>query len=98
MRLRAARSLLYAQADIAWNAALSGEVLSGIESAAVSATAFQVTDLCARAVNAAYRLASGSSVYAGGPVERRVRDMHAATQHAWNHSQHAAALGAALLG
>ena len=50
-------------------------------SARVRAAAVWATDAAARVVDTAYRSGGGSSVYATCPLQRRLRDIHAVTQH-----------------
>jgi len=79
--LRAARALLHADAQFAWNKAERGEPFSLLERARIRATATRVTGLATHVVNAAYTAAGGTSVYASSPLQRRLRDIHAVTQH-----------------
>jgi alkylation response protein AidB-like acyl-CoA dehydrogenase len=81
-RVRAARSLLFAAVADAWEAAQSGdgeipiELRAGIRLAATHAVA-----AAAAAVDVAYSLGGGSAIYETSPLQRRFRDVHAATQH-----------------
>ncbi|MFI5122649.1 MAG: hydroxylase, partial [Vicinamibacteria bacterium] len=81
-RVRAARSLLFAAVADAWEAAQSGdgqipiELRTGIRLAATHAVA-----AAAAAVDVAYSLGGGSAIYETSPLQRRFRDVHAATQH-----------------
>jgi alkylation response protein AidB-like acyl-CoA dehydrogenase len=81
LELESARALLYAQAEKAWAAAVAGEELTLFERATLRATAAQVTASSARVVDAAYTLAGGSAVFDSCPLQRRLRDVHTATQH-----------------
>jgi alkylation response protein AidB-like acyl-CoA dehydrogenase len=76
MTLRAARALLYAEA-----AGAEGAV-SGVDRAGLRATSPAVAAMSGTVVDAAYTLAGGSSVYDGAPLQRRMRDLRTATQHA----------------
>lgn len=98
MTLRAARALLYAQANEVWDAAVARRTMKEVDRVAMRATAFQVTNLASQTLNAAYRMAGGSSIYDDNPIQRRFRDMHAVSQHAWNGEQHPGALGQAMVG
>jgi hypothetical protein len=45
-------------------------------------TATWVTATCVRVVDACYILGGGSALYDTSPLQRRLRDIHAASQHA----------------
>ncbi|MBV9355159.1 MAG: acyl-CoA dehydrogenase, partial [Chloroflexi bacterium] len=81
--LRAARALLHADADAAWARACrgGGETFSLLERARFRATAARVASLATQVVDAAYTAGGGSSVYDSSPLQRRLRDIHALTQH-----------------
>ena len=79
--LRAGRALLHMDADFAWAKAERGEPFSLLERARIRATATRVTGLAAQVVDAAYTAGGGTSVYASSPLQRRLRDIHALTQH-----------------
>lgn len=95
MTLRAAQALLATQAAAAGDPDTPADPAQRAE---LRATAAQVTAMAAQVVDTAYGLSGGSAVYDAAPVQRRLRDMRAATQHfiAGRHSY--AALGALLLG
>jgi indole-3-acetate monooxygenase len=79
--LRAARALLYETAEAAW-ATASGMVPFDLEQRArIRAAAVWVTERAAAVVAFAYRSGGGSSIYATSPLQRRLRDIHALTQH-----------------
>jgi alkylation response protein AidB-like acyl-CoA dehydrogenase len=96
--LRAANALLHEQCEADWRDALAGRV----RDFALTTTRFQsivwVTAACARVVDECYRLAGGSSVYESSPLQRRMRDIRAATQHASVNLRHYAVAGAQRLG
>jgi alkylation response protein AidB-like acyl-CoA dehydrogenase len=98
MAVQAARALLYQQADEAWARALSGEPLPVVARAALRATAAEVTATAARAVGTAYTQAGGSTVYDSSPLQRRLRDIHTATQHAVTSRHSYGLVGSALVG
>ncbi len=79
--VRAARALLFDAVERAWaraNAAasISVELRTGLRLAATHAV-----EAATAAVDQAQRLAGGSAIYETSPLERRFRDIHAATQH-----------------
>jgi indole-3-acetate monooxygenase len=79
--LRAARSLLYASTGRAWDAAVGGAEIPIELRAGLRLASTHAVEAAAAAVDAAWSLAGGSAIYATGPLERRFRDVHAATQH-----------------
>jgi alkylation response protein AidB-like acyl-CoA dehydrogenase len=80
-QLRAARTLLYADADTAWATAVAGTPFSPDHRARIRATATWVTGTAASVVDMAYTAGGGSSIYSNNPLQRRLRDIHALTQH-----------------
>jgi alkylation response protein AidB-like acyl-CoA dehydrogenase len=79
--LRAARALLYETAAAMWAAAAEGIEPSMSERARMRAGAVWATECAARVVGTAYRAGGGSSLYSTCPLQRRLRDVHAITQH-----------------
>jgi alkylation response protein AidB-like acyl-CoA dehydrogenase len=95
MRYRAARALLYAQAAII-ERVLAGAATAGADRASLSATCHHVTSLAAETTDACFTLARSASVPRLAPVNRRWRDIHTATQHAFNSRESTQRLGEAL--
>jgi indole-3-acetate monooxygenase len=95
MTLRAASALLAEQAAASdsFDAPSSAR-----ERAELRATAAQVSAMAARVVETAYTLGGGSAVYDSSPLQRRLRDMRAATQHFVAGRAALTALGAVLVG
>ncbi len=79
--LRAARGLTYDEARAAWAAAVGRSPFSMEQRARIRATAAWATARAAAVVDFAYHAGGGSSVYADNPLQRRMRDIHAITQH-----------------
>jgi alkylation response protein AidB-like acyl-CoA dehydrogenase len=79
--LRAARALVYEVTDEVWSAALAGDELSMDLRARVRAAGVWCAARAAAVVDTAYRSGGGSSLYADSPLQRRLRDIHALTQH-----------------
>jgi indole-3-acetate monooxygenase len=102
MSLLAARSLLYSQVDGAWAQAQAGDgqprPADLLERAALRATGATVTAMAARVVDTAYTLGGGSSVYSGSALQRCLRDVHTATQHAVTGRDFFGTVGAVLAG
>jgi indole-3-acetate monooxygenase len=81
VQLRAARSLLQAEAAALWAVAEAGDELSlPLRARARSAGAHAVT-AAAGVVDAAYRAGGGTAIYDSSPLQRRLRDSRALTQH-----------------
>jgi len=83
LALQGARALLYTQAESAWSAAAKRSPQTLLERATLRATPAAVTAAAARIVDTAYTLAGGTAVYSRSPLQRRLRDIHATTQHVY---------------
>jgi len=96
--LRAARALLQIQAESHWRRALDG-TLDGkadfIESLRASAW---IHAACTNVVACCYTLGGASAVLNASPLQRRLRDIHAARQHMFAQERHYAGAGALDLG
>jgi indole-3-acetate monooxygenase len=79
--LRAARALLYETAESLWSTAASGDACTLVQRAEARSAAVWATARAAAVVDTAYRCGGGSAVYADCPLQRRLRDVHAVTQH-----------------
>jgi alkylation response protein AidB-like acyl-CoA dehydrogenase len=60
-------------------------------------TGIWVSAACARVAHACFTLAGGSAVYDSSPLQRRMRDLHAATLHATIHQRHYVTAGKAVI-
>jgi alkylation response protein AidB-like acyl-CoA dehydrogenase len=79
--LRAARGLFYESAESMWATVAGGSQLTLEQRARVRAAAVWATRCAAGVVTGAYRAGGGSSLYAESPLQRRLRDINAVTQH-----------------
>jgi indole-3-acetate monooxygenase len=79
--LRAARALLQVQAWSHWRHAISGTLNDEAVSAQGTQAGIWITRACVRVADACFALAGGSAVYDSSPLQRRLRDLHAAAQH-----------------
>jgi alkylation response protein AidB-like acyl-CoA dehydrogenase len=79
--LRAAAAGLGAEVDNAWTTGATGGEFTPNRRARMRATATWVTNAAASVVDTAYRAGGGSALYATSPLQRRLRDAHAVTQH-----------------
>jgi indole-3-acetate monooxygenase len=80
--VRGARALMLSEAERAWARAVAGEEFALLDRARMRATGPQVTAMAAAAVDIAYALGGGTSLYDTSPLQRRLRDVRAVTQHA----------------
>jgi indole-3-acetate monooxygenase len=80
-RLRAARAVLRQDAGELFATADAREPIPLELRARVRASATWAVDSAASIVDAAYRAGGGTSLYATSPLQRRLRDVHAVTQH-----------------
>lgn len=79
-RLAAARAGLLVAVDGAWREALAGEITLDTRRA-LRAACVHTTHELADVVTSVHRVAGGSSVFEGHPIERCFRDAHTVTQH-----------------
>src|SRR3954470_6237454 len=79
--VRAAGALLDEEIGAAWERAVAGAGVDVEQRAALRLAATHATAVSTRATDTAYTLAGGSALYESSPLQRRVRDAHAATQH-----------------
>jgi alkylation response protein AidB-like acyl-CoA dehydrogenase len=79
--LQAARSMLYESTSQAWDAAQAGAPIPIDLRARLRMAATHAIETAAAVVDRAYSLAGGSAIYDTSPLQRRFRDVHAATQH-----------------
>ena len=95
--VRAARAYHEAQTASHWGHAVAGTLngepllMQGMQMGAWTATT------CVRVADACFTLAGGSAVYDSSPLQRRMRDLHVAAQHAMVHQRHFANVGKQLL-
>ena len=80
-KLRAARGLLYADAAAAWGTAVAGAEFTPEHRARMRAAITWAATTAASVVDMGYHAGGGSAIYAGSPLQRRFRDIHAITQH-----------------
>ncbi len=81
VKLRAARSLLYAEAAEIWAVAVAGEEPTVALRSRLRAAAVFAATTAAAVVETAYRAGGGSSLYATSALQRRLRDVNALNQH-----------------
>jgi len=95
--LRAARALLQVQAASHWRHALAGTLRDEALVTQSTQTATWLATTCVRVANACFALGGGSALYETSPLQRRLRDLHAAGQHAIAQQRQYASAGKLLL-
>jgi alkylation response protein AidB-like acyl-CoA dehydrogenase len=98
LRLASMRALLDQATERAWQAGLVGRPLSARETLEGRTMAGYVTAECVKIVDAAYTMAGSVSLYDASPLQRRLRDIHVATQHVAATGESYRTLGAVLVG
>jgi alkylation response protein AidB-like acyl-CoA dehydrogenase len=95
--LRAARALLQTQAASHWRHALAGTLNDEVLLTQGTQTAIWLARTCVGVASACFALAGGSALYETSPLQRRLRDLHAAAQHAAVQQRHYVDAGKLLL-
>jgi indole-3-acetate monooxygenase len=80
-RLRAARAVIYAEAEAAWAGAVDARPLTPEQRAHARGAATWAVKAAASVVDACYTAGGGSALYTSSPLQRRLRDAHVVTQH-----------------
>jgi alkylation response protein AidB-like acyl-CoA dehydrogenase len=93
-----AQAFLEQQTGVIWDAAARGEALDPVPALRAGSLASYGTQLCVKAIDAAYSLGGSASLYSSSPLQRRLRDIHVATQHFGVSSSSYRAYGGALAG
>jgi alkylation response protein AidB-like acyl-CoA dehydrogenase len=96
--LRAARAFLEAQAAGHWRHALAGTLKDEALLTQGMQTATWLSTICVRVADACFALGGGSALYETSPLQRRLRDLHVAAQHAVAQQRHYVSAGKLLLG
>jgi alkylation response protein AidB-like acyl-CoA dehydrogenase len=95
--LRAVRAFADAQIESHWRHALAGTLKDDALLAEGAQAATWITAACVRIADECFRLGGGSALYETSPLQRRMRDVHAAAQHAAVHHRHYGNSGKLLL-
>jgi alkylation response protein AidB-like acyl-CoA dehydrogenase len=90
---RAAQAMFEAQAVSHWRHALARTLNSDALFVEVTQSMIWVTEACLRVVQSCFALAGGAAVSDSLPLQRRLRDMQTAAQHAGVHARHYARAG-----
>jgi len=97
-QLRAARMALRAEADVVWAKARAGSPFTPEDRAHVRGTTIWATRAAAAVVDTAYDAGGSSSLSTSNPLQRRLRDAHALTQHFTMKADTFTTVGAVLAG
>lgn len=95
---RAARALLRVQAEDLWERALAGTLDGTADFTESLQGSAWIHSTCADVVRECYRLGGSSSIFHSSPLQRRLRDIHAAKQHVFAQDRFYARAGANALG
>ncbi|MEA2925342.1 MAG: hypothetical protein QOD25_2464 [Alphaproteobacteria bacterium] len=95
--LRAARAFHRAQVASHWRHALAGTLKDEALLAQGTQAAIWVATACVGVADACFTLAGGSAIYESSPLQRRMRDLHVAAQHAAVQQRHYVSAGKQLL-
>ena len=79
--LAAARALLREAAEAAWETAADAGEFTPLARARIRAAAVWATDRAVEVVRAAHHAAGGGAIHASFPLQRRLRDVDALSQH-----------------
>ena len=96
--LRAAQAFLQIQVASHWSHAIAGTLKNETQLAHGTQAAIWICTTCVRIADACFALGGGSSIYDSSPLQRRMRDLHVAAQHAVAHQRHYVGIGKQLLG
>jgi alkylation response protein AidB-like acyl-CoA dehydrogenase len=86
--LRAARSYLEIQAASHWSHARAGTLRDEALMTEGTQAAVWITNACLRVAEMCFALGGGSAVYEDSMLQRRLRDLHVAAQHAFVQQRH----------
>jgi alkylation response protein AidB-like acyl-CoA dehydrogenase len=93
----ASEFVLQGAATKLWAHAVAGTLRTDARQAESTAIGGWLAGSCSRAADMCFTLGGGSAVYDSSPLQRRMRDLHAAAQHATIHQRHFTQAGRALL-
>jgi indole-3-acetate monooxygenase len=96
--LRAARALMEEQCDIDWQDCLAGRIDELDRTTRRHQAATWINEVCAEVIATCYRLGGAGAVFDSSPLQRRLRDISAASQHISVNSRHYLTAGAQRLG
>ena len=86
--VRAARAFLQVQAQSHWKHALDGTLKDDALLKQGTQAGIWLATTCVRVADACFALGGGSALYEASPLQRRLRDLHVAAQHAVVQQRH----------
>jgi indole-3-acetate monooxygenase len=86
--VRAARAFLQIQAESHWKHALEGKLKDNTLLMQGTQAGIWLATTCVRVADACFALGGGSALYETSPLQRRLRDLHVAAQHAAVQQRH----------
>lgn len=95
--LRAARAFLEVQTASHWRHAQEGTLRSEALMIQARQAAAWIAATCVRVADSCFALGGGAALYESSSLQRRLRDLHAAQQHAIVHPRHYVSAGKMLL-
>ena len=95
--LRTAQALLRVQAESHWRQALAGTLKDEALRTEATQTAIWLATTSVRIADACFALGGGAALYESSRLQRRLRDLHAAAQHAVAQQRHSVRAGKLLL-
>ena len=95
--LMAARALLDVQVNRRWRHVQRGAVRDMARVAEAQQAAVWIASACVRVAEGCFELAGARAVYESSPLQRRMRDLRVAAQHAFVHQRNYVAAGDAVL-
>jgi alkylation response protein AidB-like acyl-CoA dehydrogenase len=98
LRLAASKAFLDRATETVWEAGVANRPLSPEEILVGRTMAGYVTGECVKIVDGAYTVAGSASLYDSSSLQRRLRDIHVATQHVAATGEGYRTLGAVLVG
>jgi alkylation response protein AidB-like acyl-CoA dehydrogenase len=82
LRLGAVRALAERETQLTWARAVAGEPVEQLESVRQRAMVAHAHTACVEIVNEVFSLAGSNALYNSSPLQRRLRDVRSAAQHA----------------
>jgi alkylation response protein AidB-like acyl-CoA dehydrogenase len=95
--VRAAAAFHRTQVESHWSRALAGTLTDDASYLEGTQAAIWIATTATRVADACFTLGGGAALYESSPLQRRLRDMHVAAQHAVAHQRHYPDIGKMLL-
>jgi alkylation response protein AidB-like acyl-CoA dehydrogenase len=95
--IRAARAFFEDQVESHWRHALAGTLNDSARVIEANQTVIWLAHTCLRAVQSCFALGGSSAIYESSPLQRRLRDLQTAAQHAVVQQRHYVTAGKLLL-